>query len=337
MFPETTKNQRTLMFVAGLVGGIFLLAIAPTLAMKTLKIALNQSLLRLVPHDADFYPSIPILTATYSAWIIAFAFAGSFLLMISRKIYQGALWARALALGLFAIPAVAGMTMMIPWFVLVLAEYPEKGVPPATYSGMPPVMPVLFIGLLLYFVILFADKDSLKNKALKAIPYTFLGIVSGMVFMNGQHGVRYFIHIPGNFTRDANGLITANPDPVPFTSPLAHFITNLDHLDWRTFELIHPLDAPVYSPQTLALLLGGYMLYISSVLLIISIPLMAMKKKAGWYIATSTALGTAFVSFQGFVVRNSTEWLQGGLLSLLLFVILMLPVFRQFLLPENEW
>lgn len=336
MFDETSKTQRIIMLVVAILGGIFLLMFAPTMAMKTLKIAMNQSLLRLIPHDADFYPSIPVLETTYSAWIIGFVFSGAFLLMIAKKLYDGEKWARAFALGLFAVPSIAGITMMIPWFVLVLAEYPEKGVPPATYSGMPPVMPVLFIGLLFYYVILFADKDSIKNKLLKAVPFTFLGIVSGMVFMNGQHGVRYFIHIPGNFIKDANGLITANPDPVPFTSPLAHYVTNLDHLDWKTFELIHPIDSPVYSPQTLALLLGGFLLYFSSVLLLISIPLIAAKKKSGWYIATATALATAIVSFQGFFVRHSMEWMQGGVLSLILFVILLIPVFRKFLIEDED-
>jgi len=336
MFPETTKTQRTVMMVVALIGGIFLMLLAPTEAMKTLKVCINQSLVRLVPHDADFYPSVPILTVTYSAWIVAFVFAGAWLVMLAKKLYQGALWARALALGFFAIPSVAGMTMAIPWFVLVLAEYPEKGVPPHTYSGMPPSMPILGLGLLFYFVILLADKDTIKNKLLKLVPYTFVGIVSGMVFMNGQHGVRYFIHIPGNFIKDANGLVTANPNPVPFTSPLAHYVTNLDHLDWKTFEMIHPITEPVYSPQTLALLLGGYLLYVSSVLLIIAIPLMAMKKKSGWYIATSTALATAVVSFQGFFVRHSTEWLQGGLLSALLFVILLLPIFKKYLIADGD-
>lgn len=335
MFHETTKPQRTIMTIVAVLGGIYLLLLAPTQAMQTLKIGLDQVLARLVPYDADFYPAVPILSVTFSAWIIAFVFAGAFLLMLAKKLYDGTAWARAMALGLFAIPAVAGMTMMIPWFVLVLAEYPEKGVPPHTISGMPPVMPVLLLGLLFYFVILFADKDTLKNKALKLIPFTALGIVSGMVFMNGQHGVRYFIHIPGEFTTGASGLIAANPTPPPFTSPLAHYITNLDHLDWQTFEMVS--EQAVYSPQTLALLLGGFLLYISSVLLIVSIPLMAMKKKAGWYIATGTALATAVVSFQGFVVRHSTEWMQGGVLSAILLAILLIPAFKNFFIEKGEW
>lgn len=331
---ETTQNQRFVMTIVAVAGGLYLMLLAPTQAMQTLKIALDQVLLRLVPHDADFYPAVPILSVTFSAWIIAFVLAGSMLLVLAKKIYDGVKWARAVALGLFAIPSVAGMTMMIPWFVLVLAEYPEKGVPPHTISGIPSAMPILFVNLLFYFIILLADQDTLKNKALKVIPFAALGIVSGMVFMNGQHGVRYFIHIPGEFATDANGLIAANPAPPPFTSALAHYITNLDHLDWKTFEMIS--EKAVYSPQTLALLLGGFLLYIASLLLIVAIPLMAMKNKAGWYIATATALATAVVSFQGFIVRHSTEWLQGGMLSTVLLVILLIPAFKQFLIEKGD-
>ena len=334
MTNETTKTQRIIMMIVAIVGGLYLLLLAPTQAMQTVKIALDQVLLRLVPHDADFYPAVPVLSTTFSVWIIAFVFAGALLLVLARKLNEGSRWARATALGLFAIPAVAGITMMIPWFVLVLAEYPEKGVPPHTITGMHPEMPILFLNLLLYFVILLADQDTFKNKLLKLVPFTALGIVAGMVFMNGQHGVRYFIHIPGRFATDANGMVSASPNPPAFTSALAHSITNLDHLDWKTFELLN--EQAVYSPQTLALLLGGFLLYISSVLLIVSIPLMAMKNKAGWYIATATALATVVVSFQGFVVRHSTEWLQGGMLSLILLIILLIPTFKKFLIEQGE-
>jgi len=180
MFHETTKTQRMIMMVAAILGGTYLLALAPTQAMQTLKISLDQAFTRLIPYDADFYPAVPVLTATYSLWIMAFIFVGSFLLMLSKKLYQGTAWARAAVLGLFAIPSVAGMTMVIPWFVLVLAEYPEKGVPPATISGMPTAMPILFISLFFYFVILLADKDTIKNKLLKLVPFTFLATSSKM-------------------------------------------------------------------------------------------------------------------------------------------------------------
>ncbi len=334
MFNETSKMQRIIITVVAVVAGLYLIMLAPTQAMQTLKIAMDQAFVRLIPHDADFYPAIPILAATYSIWIILYVFAGSLSLMLAKKLYDGEKWARATALGLYAIPAVGGITMVIPWFVLALAEYPEKGVPPATISGMPPAMPIMLLGLLFYYIILFADNDSVKNKFLKLIPFTGIGVVSGMVFMNGQHGVRYFIHIPGNFITNAQGLITANPDLLPLTSPLAHSITNLDHLHWQTFEFLS--EQMVYSPQTLALLLGGYLNYASSAILVLAIPFMAMKKKVGWYMATTAALATAASSFQGYFVRHSFEWLQGGFLSLGLLIILLIPIFKNFFVPEGE-
>lgn len=86
MTNETTKTQRIIMTV---VGGLYLLLLAPTQAMQTLKIALDQVMLRLVPYDADFFPAVPILSVTFSAWIITFVLAGAMLLVLAKKIYEG--------------------------------------------------------------------------------------------------------------------------------------------------------------------------------------------------------------------------------------------------------
>ena len=94
MFHESTKTQRMLMMAAAILGGIYLLALAPTQAMQTLKISLDQAFTRLIPYDADFYPAVPVLTATYSLWIMAFIFVGSTLLMLSKKLFQGTAWAQ---------------------------------------------------------------------------------------------------------------------------------------------------------------------------------------------------------------------------------------------------
>jgi hypothetical protein len=42
------------------------------------------------------------------------------------------------------------------------------------------------------------------------------------------------------------------------------------------------------------------------------------------------------VRFQGFVVRNSFEWLQGGILSAGLFAILLIPAFKNLLIEQGE-
>lgn len=321
MHNETSKIQRIYMAIIAVIGGVYLITCAPTASMKTLKVCLDQVMLRLISADHDFYPAVPILSATYSVWIILIVFAGALSIIIAKSIYDGKEWARPTALGLFAVPAVAGIAMSIPWYVLVLADYPDKGVPVHTITGMPPAHWVLFLGLFFYYSILLVDKDSLKNKILKLIPFTFIGIVAGMVFMNGQHGVRYFI-----FLKDY-------PNEKLLT-PLGHFITNLDYLDPITFKLTS--KAAIYDPNTLALLLGGYLNYVSTGLMLLAIPFMAMRKKVGWYMAVTGALATACASYQGYFVRHSHEWLQGGFLSTALLIVLVIPVFKRMVWPEEK-
>jgi len=357
MIGETTKTQRTIMAVTAIVAGLFMMYIAPSEAMQTLKIALEEVMERLIPFDPDFYPAVPILGATYSIWMVTLWLGGAFSIVLAKKIYDGAEWARSTVLGLAGLTAVAGMTMLIPWMVLVVADYsagPVPGIlpPPAGTSVMPPVIWTLAFGLLFYYIFLLTDGDSIKNKLLKIIPYTAVGVVAGMVFMNGQHGVRYFIFIPE--------LLTANP-PSNF-NPLGNFFTNLDHYNALALATISQVQVdslkigqivdivtkshevvpqvvklakPVYDPNTLVLLLGGFMNYLSSYMMILAIPFLALKNKFGYYTILGTSLATALVGFQGYIVRHSFEWGVGGMLSLALFALFLIPVFKDMFIKEE--
>ncbi len=337
MINETTKTQRIVMAVTAVVAGIFMMYFAPTMGMKTLKIALENVMERLIPFDPDFYPAVPILGATYSIWMVVLWLAGAFSIVIAWKVYEGEKWARSTMLGFAAIPSVAGMTMLIPWMVLVVSDYskgPVAGIlpPPEGISTMPPVLWTMVFGLIFYYIFLLADQDTIKNKILKLIPFTFLGVVAGMVFMNGQHGVRYFIFLPEYLTHTSS------------LDPLGNFFTNLDH--YNALALVTTSQAQidagqitktaqaVYNPNTLTLLLGGFMNYASSYLMIIAIPFLAMKKKFGYYTVLATALATALIGFDGYFVRNSFEWMVGGLMSLALLGVFLLPVFKKFFVEE---
>ena len=338
MYNNTTKTQRIIMAVTAVAAGLFMMYVAPTQGMQTLKIALENVMERLIPFDPDFYPAVPILGATYSIWFVLLFLGGAFSIVLAKKVYDGEHWARSTVLGLTAIPAVAGMTMLIPWMVLVVSDYstgPVAGImpPPEGISTMPPVLWTMVFGLLAYYIILLMDSDTLKNKILKLIPYTFLGVVAGMVFMNGQHGVRYFIFIPEYLTHTSS------------FEPLGNFFTNLDHYDALALvttsqaqidagQLAKTTEA-VYDPNTLTLLLGGFMNYASSFLMVLAIPFLAMKKKIGYYIVLATSLATALIGFDGYIVRHSFEWMVGGLMSLALFVIFLLPFFKQFFIEEK--
>ena len=92
---------------------------------------------------------------------------------------------------------------------------------------------------------------------------------------------------------------------------------------------------PTYDPNTLVLLLGGYMNYLSSYLMILAIPFLALKKKFGYYTVLGTSLATALIGFQGYIVRHSFEWGVGGLLSLALFVMFLIPMFKRLFIEEE--
>lgn len=357
MLKETSKTQRVIMGITALIAGLFMMYVAPSQAMLTLKIALEEVMERLIPFDPDFYPAVPILGATYSIWMVFLWLFGATAIVLAKKVYDGEAWARSTMLGFSATTAVAGMTMFIPWMVLVVSDYsqgPVPGIlpPPAGVSMMPPVIWTLAAGLLFYFIFLLADQDTIKNKMLKLIPYTFLGVVAGMVFMNGQHGVRYFIFIPE--------LLTNNP-PSSF-NPLGNFFTNLDHYNALALTTISQvqLDSlktgamvdivnkahevvpqviryakPTYDANTLTLLLGGFANYAASFLMILAIPFLAMKKKFGYYTVLATALATALVGVDGYIVRHSFEWLVGGIMSFALLGVFLLPVFKQFFIEEK--
>ncbi len=356
MFNETTKTHRMIMAITAVVAGLFMMYVAPEQGMRTLKLALDGVISRILYVDPDFYPAVPILGATYAAWMIILYLAGAFAIVLVKKVYEAKKWARATLLGLTAIPAVAGMTMLIPWMVLIVSDYdamykagthPVAGImpPPTDVSIMPPVLMTMVAGLVFYYIFLLSDTDTLKNKILKLVPYTAVGVVAGMVFMNGQHGVRYFIFIPELLRAGSDGVMGTGAPLGESLNVLGNMFTNLDH--YNALDLVKVSQAQIdagelvatkeaiYDPNTLLLLLGGYMNYASSYLMVLAIPFLAMRSKFGYYTVLATALATALIGFNGYFVRNSFEWAVGGFMSLLLLAIFLLPVFKQFFIEEE--
>ncbi len=349
MKSNSSDLQRKIMAVSAVIVGLLMIYVFPEQGMRTLKIALENVMARLLPFDPDFYPAVPILGATYAAWMIILYLAGALAICLAPAIYKGEEWARAALMCLTAIPAVAGMTMLIPWMVLVVSDYsngPVAGIlpPPEDTSLLPPVFFTMIIGLFFYYIFLFADKSSLKEKFIRWIPYTFLGIVAGMVFMNGQHGVRYFIFIPELLRAGADGIMGSAAPNMGSLNNLGNFFTNLDHYDALGLvktsqatidagKLVVSKEA-VYDPNTLVLLLGGYMNYTASYLLVLSVPFLWLRKKFGFYTVMAVSLATGLVGINGYVVRHSFEWGVGGAMSLALFVIFFL--FRAQFFPKEE-
>lgn len=360
MFKQTTKNQRLIAAIASIIIGFYLMIIAPQQAMGTLKLALHAVMDRLIPFDPDFYTAVPILGATFAIWMLFIAFGGALLLVLANEIYKGSLGARAAGMGVTGIAGVAGMTMFIPWMVLIVSDYsqgPVPGITPpdADVTLTPPVLWIMAIGLVGYFTFLLADKDTIKNKILKVIVYTYIGVVAGMVFMNAQHGVRYFEFIPEYLNGDANLQRHDNPYGNQFTN-LDYYdalaLTTVSQAQMDDIKADQPVDIvhrdksvesmvvkkskPTYNPNTLSLFLGGYGNYLASYLMILMIPFVFLRKRWGYNTMLMATLLSAVATYWNYFVRGSFEWAIGGTMSVVLLVILLLPVFKQFLVEEDE-
>ncbi len=363
MFKETSKIQRAIAAIVAVVAGIYFVAYAPSQSMWTLKHALEAVMTRLIPFDPDFYTAVPILGATFGIWMLLLGFGGTLLIVVARSIYNGNLNARATGLGVAGIASVAGMTMFIPWMVLIVSDYsqgPVSGIspPPPDTLMAPPVLWIMVIGLAAFFTFLLMDKDSIKDKFFKTIIYTGIGVVAGMVFMNAQHGVRYFAFIPEYQTETSS------------LKPLGNVYTNLDHYDAiglttvsqvqmdslvadQAIDIVrkdvdpatgkHLVDSvvlknteAVYNPNTLALLLGGYGNYIASYLMVFLLPFVFLRKRWAYNALLMATLFSAIATFQNYFVRGSFEWAIGGLMSLGLFIFLLLPIFKKYLVEAEE-
>ena len=363
MYKQTSNIQRIIAAVVALVAGIYFIVWAPSQAMWTLKHALEAVMSRLIPFDPDFYTAVPILGATFGIWMILLGFGGALLIVLAAGIYKGNLNARAAGLGISGIASVAGMTMFIPWMVLIVSDYsqgPVSGIspPPADTIMTPPVLWIMVIGLISYFVFLLMDKDTIKDKLLKTVIYTGIGVVAGMVFMNAQHGVRYFAFIP-EYQTETNSL-----------KPLGNVYTNLDHYDaialttvsqeqmdnieyGQEIDLVRKAMEPgtekhkvdrlvlknkeaIYDPNTIALLLGGYGNYIASYLMVFLIPFVFLRKKWAYNAMLMATVFSAIASLQNFFVRDSFEWAIGGLMSIGLLVFLLIPIFKQYLVETES-
>jgi len=360
MFKQTSKTQRTIAAAIAVIAGFYLLIIAPTQAMSTLKLALHAVMERLIPFDPDFYTAVPILGTTFAIWIILIAFGGALLLTLAYQIYKGSLTARAAGIGVTGIASVAGMTMFIPWMVLIVSDYSQGPVPGITppdpnVTLTPPVLWIMAIGLLGYFTFLLADKDSTKNKIYKTIVYTYIGVVAGMVFMNAQHGVRYFEFIPEYLNGDVNLQRHDNPYGNQFTNLDYYDALALTTVSQAQMSVIKPDEAidivhkdktvesmvvkksvPTYNPNTISLFLGGYGNYLASYLMIFMLPFVFLRKRWAYNTMVMATLLSAVATYWNYFVRGSFEWVIGGTMSVILLVIILLPIFKQFLVEDPK-
>jgi hypothetical protein len=294
MTQDTTQKGRNVMAIVVFLVGLFLLFMAPYIAMTALHTPLQRlvEIFQVQEPDGVWDTPVGILTATYYVWVGLFAFAGATLVMIANDVRKGKEWARPLSLMMLAIPSIGGLTMTIPWMVLVMTDALGNKNPDA---GVPPALIIMIVGLVGYFIVLLTEKADIKTKIAQIVVFTSLGLVGGFVWMNAQHGVRYFNSVPAYMRALSSG---SNPE----------------------------------------LFYGGYVNYAAVMLFVPAIGLLAARKEAGWYLAMIGAILTFVAAFLSYIDRigvnpaAAVEWQRGAMLSAVLFIILVIPFFKDHVL-----
>ena len=102
--------------------------------------------------------------------------------------------------------------------------------------------------------------------------------------------------------------------------------------------LITRVDKPLFAGMEWWILtLSGEVNWIGVLLLIVSIPFIAMQKATGWRLALVAAASILVINVPTQIIRTKTlDYLYGALIALVLLISLNLPVFKTWLVKEKR-
>jgi len=204
--------------------------------------------------------------------------AGAALILISQEIRKGEEWTYQIAMSLFALPAIGGMFMFLPYVSWV--------------DGFPLPMLISVIGLVGYFSMIFLREASAAQKWVRFGALTFIGMLATHAFTIGIGAQRTMM---------------TRPD-YPFYKDLS----------WWMFNWV------------------GEVNWVAVILLFLSIPLLSVGSRKGWWLAVIGAFAILIIDVPTQFIRTKTlDYLYGALLSLGVLGFTLIPFFKKHLLVEE--
>jgi hypothetical protein len=274
---KANPNTHIILTILAVVIALFLIAAAPLIIQTSLERVLNELLI--VSKDQPQYNSgIALFSLFYPLWRAVGFVAGITLLVISPSIYKGEEWTFPVSLLLYAVPAISGMFMFLPYISFV--------------GGFPLPMTISWIGLAGYWVTIGLQNVKRPQKLTWFLVLTLVGVLATHAFVIGIAAQRM--------------LITRVDKPL------------FEGIEWWILTL------------------SGEVNWIGVILLIISIPFIAMRKSTGWRLAQVATLSILVINVPTQIIRTKTlDYLYGALISLALLISMNLPVIKARLL-EGE-
>ena len=275
---ETSQKNRTIMAIIAVVIGLIMAYVIPFMVQTSLE----RVLIHLTAHIQDGFPAFSsglwLFDVFYSVWQAVIFAAGAALIIIAWEIKKGTEWTYPLAVALFAVPAIGGFFMFLPYISWV--------------PGFPLPMIISFIGLTGYWSYIFLRKSETMVKWTRFGALTFIGMLTTHAFTIGIGAQRTMATRPG---------FPLYPD---FT--------------WWLFRW------------------AGEVNWIAAILLFISIPLLVVGKRKGWWMALIPSITILMINIPTQFFRMKTlDYLYGSILAVGVLIFLMVPYFKKKLLTDE--
>lgn len=275
---DTPQKNRTIMSVLAILIGLLMVGAIPFIVQTALERVLTDLTIHIEAGNPAFSSGLKLFDLFYPVWRAIIFVAGIALIVISQAIRKGEEWTYPLAMTLFALPAIGGMFMFLPYVSFV--------------DGFPIPMIISAIGLTGYWSFIFLRKAEKIQKWTRFGALTFIGMLSTHAFTIGIGAQRTMMTRPGH--------------------PMYEDFT------WWLFNW------------------AGEVNWVAVILLFMSIPLLAVGKRKGWWLAVIGT--TAILAIDAFtqIFRTKTlDYLYGSLLALGVLLFTVLPYFKKHLLREE--
>ncbi len=187
MLSQTPRNTRLAAITILVIAAILMVVYVPFVAFDMVNPIVELQFERIEQFKATGDPSWPLLTLT--TWLVSFFYpfwatltlcAGIAAFFILKPLYNGEVWARAVALLCFSVPSVGGAYMTVPWMNFIGTKY----------GGFPPAVIIMMICLIPFFAILLMDKGDIKQKMVDFMTFMALGVAATYSFSNGHAAFR---------------------------------------------------------------------------------------------------------------------------------------------------
>jgi len=275
---ETSQKNRTIMSILAIVLGLLMVTIIPFLVQTSLERVLHGLDEHIKAGNPTFSSGLPLFDLFYPVWRAFIFVAGAALIVLSQEIRKGEEWTYQIAMSLFALPAIGGMFMFLPYVSWV--------------DGFPLPMLISVIGLIGYFSFIFLRTAETAQKWTRFAALTFIGMLSTHAFTIGIGAQRTMATRPG----------------YPFYPDFT----------WWLFNWV------------------GEVNWVAVILLFLSIPLLSIGKRKGWWLAIIGTIAILMIDIPTQLFRTKTlDYLYGTLLGLGVLFFTMVPFFKKHLIVEE--